>query len=116
MRTYGKELGPNTPVGDVDVFRWDRYDGVDLMPFKAMWYQVPAGGRSPTDQHPEHELSIVVSGSAAVQAGGGDPVDVPAGGAFLLDSGEAHLVHNRSAEEPLVIFSAYWMPAAVARD
>jgi mannose-6-phosphate isomerase-like protein (cupin superfamily) len=50
-----------------------------------------------------------------VQVDGGEPVDVPAGGAFLLDSGEKHLVHNRSADEPLVIFSAYWLPAAVAR-
>ena len=34
------------------------------------------------------------------------------GSAFLLDSEEAHVVHNRSTEAPLVVFSAYWMPAA----
>ena len=109
MRTYAKGLGPNQPVGDVDVYRWDGYDGVDTMPFKAMWYEVPAGGKSPADQHPEVELSIVVSGAAAVAVDGADPVDIPTGGAFLLDSGEAHVVTNRSDDEPLVVFSAYWM-------
>ena len=113
MRTYEKGLGPNQPVADVDVYRWDGYDGVGSLPFKAMWYEVPAGGKSPTDQHPELELSIVVSGAAAVQVDGADPVDVPAGGAFLLDSGEAHVVTNRSDDEPLVVFSAYWMPLGV---
>jgi quercetin dioxygenase-like cupin family protein len=109
MRTYDKELGPNTPVGDVDVFRWDSYDGVESMPFKAMWYEVPAGGVSPQDRHPELELSIVVRGKAAVQVDGREPVEVPAGGAFLLDSDEAHIVLNLCADEPLTIFSAYWM-------
>ena len=114
MRTYEKRLGPDQPVDrveGVDVFRWDGYDGVDAMPFKAMWYEVPAGGKSPTDQHPEVELSIVVSGAAAVAVDGADPVEVPTGGAFLLNSDEAHVVYNRSDEQPLVVFSAYWMPS-----
>ncbi|GLL04407.1 hypothetical protein GCM10017581_061540 [Dactylosporangium matsuzakiense] len=100
--------GPNRPVGDVDVFRWDDYEGVTALPFRAMWYQVPAGGQSPEDEHPELELSIVVQGDAAVSIDGREPVDVRTGDAFLLESGERHVVHNRRPDEPLVVFSAYW--------
>ncbi|WP_433076096.1 cupin domain-containing protein [Dactylosporangium sp. CA-052675] len=112
MRTYQLGRGPNRPVGGVDVFRWDGYDGVGALPFRAMWYQVPAGGVSPEDQHPELELSIVVRGDAAVEVDGGEPVDVRTGDAFLLESGERHVVHNRRPDEPLVVFSAYWYAQA----
>ncbi|GAA3301238.1 cupin domain-containing protein [Dactylosporangium vinaceum] len=108
MRTYQMGRGPNRPVGDVDVFRWDDYEGVTALPFRAMWYQVPAGGQSPEDKHPELELSIVVQGDAAVSVDGREPVDVRTGDAFLLESGERHVVHNRRPDEPLVVFSAYW--------
>ncbi|WP_433044838.1 cupin domain-containing protein [Dactylosporangium sp. CS-033363] len=108
MRTYQLGRGENRPVGDVDVFRWDGYEGVGAMPFRAMWYRVPAGGISPADQHPELELSIVVRGDAAVEVDGREPVEVATGDAFLLESGERHVIHNRRDSEPLVIFSAYW--------
>ncbi|WP_432972614.1 cupin domain-containing protein [Dactylosporangium sp. CA-233914] len=108
MRTYQLGRGPNQPVGDVDVFRWDGYEGVGAMPFRAMWYQVPAGGSSPADQHPELELSIVVAGAGAVEVDGRAPVEVRTGDAFLLETEERHVVHNRRPDEPLVVFSAYW--------
>jgi|SRR4051794_29970379 quercetin dioxygenase-like cupin family protein len=108
MRTYQLGSGPNRPVGGVDVFRWDGYEGVAALPFRAMWYQVPAGGSSPADQHPELELSIVVRGDAGVEVDGGDPVEVRTGDAFLLEAGERHVIHNRRPDEPLVVFSAYW--------
>jgi mannose-6-phosphate isomerase-like protein (cupin superfamily) len=114
MRTYDLDSGPNLPVGDVDVFRWDGYEGASGLPFQAMWYRVPAGGIGPADRHPEAELSIVVSGVASVRVDGAEPVEVGPGGAFLLDAGETHVVANVSADEPLVVFSAYWMvPAAL---
>ena len=112
MRTYQLGRGPNRPVGGVDVFRWDGYEGADALPFSAMWYRVPAGGTSPADQHPEVELSIVVHGDAAVEIDGNEPVDVRTGDAFLLEAGERHVVHNRRTDEPLVVFSAYWHPEA----
>jgi quercetin dioxygenase-like cupin family protein len=115
MRTYQLDSGPNEPVGNVDVFRWDGYDGAGAMPFRAMWYQVPAGASSPADRHPELELSIVVRGDAAVQVDGAAPVEVGTGGAFLLEAGEEHVVHNRRGDEPLVVFSAYWFQPEVRR-
>ena len=70
----------------------------------------PAGSSSPAqDKHPELELSLVLSGTATVEAGG-VITDVPAGDSFLLGSEEAHIIHNRSEDTPLVVFSAYWMP------
>jgi mannose-6-phosphate isomerase-like protein (cupin superfamily) len=61
------------------------------------------------DCHPELELSIVVAGTAHVVAG--DAVhEIRRGNAFLLGSTEAHVVQNRSADEELTVFSAYWMP------
>jgi len=54
-------------------------------------------------------LKLVVSGTATVEVKG-KIADVPAGSAFLLDSREAHIVHNRSRDIPLMVFSAYWMP------
>jgi quercetin dioxygenase-like cupin family protein len=74
-----------------------------------MWYTVPAGGSSPQDCHPEVELSVVISGTAFVAASG-EVTEVGAGDAFLLDSEEAHIIHNRSTDTPLLVFTTYWMP------
>ena len=68
----------------------------------------------PLDQHPELELSIVVAGTAHVLVG--DAVhEITQGNAFLLSSTEAHVVQNRSDDELLTVFSAYWMPVAEER-
>jgi mannose-6-phosphate isomerase-like protein (cupin superfamily) len=69
---------------------------------------VAPGSSSPVDCHPERELSLVISGSAVVHAGD-DRVEVTQGNAFLLEPDEDHMVVNRG-DEPLVVFSAYWMP------
>jgi len=74
-----------------------------------MWYSVPSGSESPVDQHPELELSVVVAGTAHVTVGG-EEYEVGQGNAFLLGTTEAHVVRNRSADVPLTVFSAYWMP------
>jgi mannose-6-phosphate isomerase-like protein (cupin superfamily) len=74
-----------------------------------MWYTVPPDACSPRDCHPELELSVVVSGRASVEASG-EITDVDQGSAFLLGSEEAHVIHNRSADRPLLIFTTYWMP------
>src|SRR5215470_8325438 len=110
MRTFDKGAADTYLVDRVTVARWEQYSLGGSLPFQAMWYTVPPDSSSPRDCHPEVELSLVVSGSAAVEAGGAI-TEVPPGSAFLLDSQEAHVVHNRSAEQPLVVFSAYWMPA-----
>ncbi|HEX2904775.1 MAG TPA: cupin domain-containing protein [Jatrophihabitans sp.] len=110
MRTFDPARTEFGSAGPITVARWEQqYQlGERELPFGAMWYTVPAGGSSVRDQHPEPELSIVLSGTAQVEAGGG-VTEVPAGQAFLLDSEEAHVIHNR-ADQPVLIFSAYWMP------
>lgn len=109
MRTFETSSTEFAQVGPIEVARWEQYGITEALPFGAMWYSVPAGGSSVRDCHPEPELSIVISGHASVEAGG-TTTDVAAGSAFLLDSDEAHIVHNRAADGPLMIFSAYWMP------
>lgn len=96
-------------MGVVDVVRWEQFALGDTLPFQAMWYTVPPGASSPRDQHPEVELSVVISGTASVEAGG-CITEVDKGSVFLLDSEEAHVIHNQSTEEPLLIYTMYWMP------
>jgi quercetin dioxygenase-like cupin family protein len=109
MRKFDSSSADSYPVGPVDVARWEQYGLGSVMPFEAMWYSVAAGQSSPRDCHPELELSIVLSGTASVETGG-SITDMPAGSAFLFDTEEAHIIHNRSQDVPVTIFSAYWMP------
>ena len=109
MRTFDSVSSESYLVEDISVIRFEQYEIADLMPFQAMWYTVPPGSASPRDQHPEPELSVVVRGTAHVEAGG-QTAEIRHGSAFLLDSEEGHIVHNRSTDTPLTIFSAYWMP------
>lgn len=109
MRKFDSSSAQSNQIGSVDVARWEQYGLGSTMPFGAMWYSVMAGQSSPRDCHPEYELSIVLNGTASVETGG-VITDVPAGSAFLLDSEEAHVIHNRQ-DTPVTIFSAYWMPA-----
>jgi quercetin dioxygenase-like cupin family protein len=115
MRHFDSDSAESAPVGDVDVARWDQYGLGATLPFEAMWYTVPPGSSPPADQHPELELSVVISGTASVETEG-KITDVAAGSSFLLDSEEAHIIHNRSADMPLVVFSAYWMPPVTAKS
>ncbi len=109
MRHFASDSAESYAVGTVDVARWEQYSLGDTLPFQAMWYTVPPASSSPQDRHPERELSVVISGSASVEASG-QITDVAAGSAFLLDSEEAHIIHNRSTDTPLTIFTTYWMP------
>lgn len=109
MRIFDNATADSYAVGNIEVVRWEQYGLGARMPFGAMWYVVPPGSCSPIDSHPELELSVVVSGTAVVQAGQ-DRDEVAQGAAFLLDGDEDHSVRNPSAEHPLVVFSAYWMP------
>ena len=110
MRTFETSRTEFQQVGPVTVARWEQYRiGEGVMPFGAMWYTVPPASSSARDCHPELELSIVVAGTAHVEVGGAI-TEIGAGNAFLLDSEEAHIVHNRDADQPVMIFSGYWMP------
>jgi|SRR6266536_3642526 quercetin dioxygenase-like cupin family protein len=109
MRHFANGSAESYSVGVVDVARWEQYELGDTLPFQAMWYTVPAGGSSPQDCHPEVELSVVISGTAFVEASG-EVTEVGPGSAFLLGSEEAHIIHNRSADTPLTVFTTYWMP------
>ena len=115
----------------VRVGRWAQYPANKLLPFDAMWCRVPAGGRTERDCHPEIELAVVVNGSAAFESpaaadaatgatadddgtgadsGTGAMTDAPQGTAVLLHGNEPHVVHNKSADEPLILLSIYWLP------
>src|SRR5262245_13385805 len=109
MRHFANGSAESYTVGVVDVARWEQYGLGDTLPFQAMWYTVPAGGSSPQDQHPEVELSVVISGTAFVEASG-EITEIGTGDAFLLGSEEAHIIHNRSSDTPLLVFTTYWMP------
>jgi quercetin dioxygenase-like cupin family protein len=114
MRHFDRSSAESQPIGTVDVRRWEQY-GLNELPFQAMWYTVPPGTSPAQDQHPELELSLVLSGTATVEAGG-IVTEVPAGDSFLLGSEEAHIIHNRSHDTPLVVFSAYWMPVEATAE
>ena len=108
MRHFVSGSAESYVVGEVDVARWEQYGLGDVMPFNAMWYTVPPGISSPRDCHPELELSVVISGTASVEASG-TTTEVAKGSCFLLDSEEAHVIHNRT-DEPVMVFTTYWMP------
>lgn len=109
MRHFVPGEAESAPIGAVDVRRWEQYGLENTLPFQAMWYTVPPGCSPAPDQHPEIELSLVLAGTASVEVAG-QVTDVPTGSSFLLDSEEAHIIHNRSADTPLTVWSAYWMP------
>jgi quercetin dioxygenase-like cupin family protein len=109
MRTFDSSSAASATVGPLDIARWEQYGLGEKLPFGAMWYTVPAGRSSLRDCHPELELSLVLNGTAFVECGG-RITEVPTGSAILFDSEEPHIVHNRSHDVPLNIFSAYWMP------
>jgi mannose-6-phosphate isomerase-like protein (cupin superfamily) len=113
MRHFSSDAAESYAVGVVDVARWEQYSLGGTLPFQAMWYTVPPASSSPQDRHPEVELSVVVSGTASVEASGGI-TDVAQGSCFLLDSEEAHVIHNRSIDTPLRVFTTYWMPLETA--
>jgi mannose-6-phosphate isomerase-like protein (cupin superfamily) len=113
MRHFIGESAETSAVGAVDVARWEQYGLDGLLPFQAMWYTVRPDSSSPRDCHPEMELSVVLSGTAFVEAAE-QISEVRAGSAFLLDGQEAHIIHNRSAETPLSVFTTYWMPLDAA--
>ena len=115
VRHLTKEASEPFAVGVVEVFPWDKFSLGLQLPFGAQWYTLPPGSISPQDCHPEVELSIVVTGTASVEASG-EITDVAAGGAFLLDPEEAHIIHNRAADQPLMVFTTFWLPLDRSAD
>jgi len=109
MRHFAGDSAESYAVGVVDVARWEQFGLGSTLPFQAMWYSVPPESSSPTDCHPEVELSVVVDGTASVEASG-RVTEVRQGDCFLLDSSEPHVIHNRSADVPLRVFTTFWMP------
>ena len=109
MRHFASDSADSYAVGTVDVARWEQFGLDGMLPFQAMWYTVPPDSKSPVDQHPEIELSVVVEGTAHVDIAG-ELTEVVQGDCFLLESREAHVIHNRSGDVPLRVFTTYWMP------
>jgi mannose-6-phosphate isomerase-like protein (cupin superfamily) len=111
MRVFDRANSQSIQEGVLELVRWEQFGVDESLPFGAMWYTVAPMSSSPADEHFEGELSIVLNGHAHVEAGG-RITEVSQGNAFLLDGDEPHIIHNRSADTPLLIFSAYWDPAA----
>jgi quercetin dioxygenase-like cupin family protein len=96
------------PENGIQIGRWTQYAGLPDMPFGAMWFTIPAGGRSRLDVHPETELAVVVSGEATFCAGD-EELTAPAGTAVVLRPQEEHVVRAGPAGDVKVL-SLYWMP------
>ena len=91
--------------------RWERQYSTQGLPFDAMWCVVPPGAVGHEDDHDERELQIVVSGRGAVETPAtGRVLHIRPGMAMLLEPRERHILHNHSADDPLVILSVYWLP------
>jgi mannose-6-phosphate isomerase-like protein (cupin superfamily) len=112
MRHFVSAAAESYAVGPVDVARWEQYALGEELPFQAMWYTIAPRSSSPRDCHPEVELSVVISGTASVETAALGVTDVAAGSCFLLDSEEAHVIHNKG-DAPLLVWSTYWMPRVV---
>jgi mannose-6-phosphate isomerase-like protein (cupin superfamily) len=112
MRHFVSDSADSYTVGAVDVARWEQYALGDELPFQAMWYTVAPRSSSPRDCHPEVELSVVITGTASVEVSG-RCTDIAEGSCFLLDSEEAHVIHNRT-DTPLLVWTTYWMPGGTA--
>jgi quercetin dioxygenase-like cupin family protein len=112
MRHLTSESADSYLNEGVKVVRWEQFSLGDTMPFQAMWYTVPPTSSTPQDYHPEVELSVVLSGTASVEASG-EITDVGPGESFLLSSKERHIIHNRT-DEPCVVFTTFWMPRETA--
>lgn len=110
MHVFNRSTAQASTTGAVEVVRWEQFQGADQLPFGGMWYSVAPGQSSPRDCHPDIELSLVLAGTAEVEAADGTITAVSQGSGFLLASGESHIVHNSSPDTPVVVFSAYWMP------
>lgn len=115
MEKLNAETARLTAEYQIQIGRWTQYAINDQLPFNAMWCVIPPGGSSQRDRHDEVELAVVVDGAAdfetpddTAQAAG--RTEASQGTAMLLNSNEAHVVHNRSATEPLVLLSVYWLP------
>ncbi len=111
MRVLSSDSAALKPEFGILSGRWSQYADVDGLPFDAMWCVVPPGSHSNEDYHPEIELAVVVEGSARIETPDNEGMtEVGAGAAVLLGSHERHVVHNGSADDPLVLLSIYWMP------
>lgn len=115
MRVLSSNSAELAPEFGIQAGRWDQYAGLGEIPFGAMWCVIPPGGRSKRDRHPERELMVVVQGSADVLADGSSQA-AEAGCAVLLDSGEDHVLVNKSADGQLVFLSLYWMCGGAADE
>lgn len=109
MRKIANERTRLEPEFGIKVGRWERYPGLDHLPFGAMWCVVSPGGSSEPDHHPEIEMAVVVRGTARYTVDG-RTVEAEAGSVILLEPEERHVIHNASLDESLTILSLYWLP------
>jgi len=115
MRTFDSRTAAVAPEFGIMCGRWSQYPALDSLPFDSMWCFVPAGSRTDEDCHPETELVVVLDGEARFESPQ-NAVDASGGTAVLLGSREPHVIHNKSADSPLVLLSIYWMLDGVGEE
>lgn len=109
MRKYLSDTAELTNEYGIQIGRWEQYQDLGRLPFNAMWCQIPPGGSSNPDAHPEVEFAVVTHGTAVYESAGRH-VEIPTGGVIVLDPEQPHIIHNPSADQPLTILSIYWLP------
>ena len=76
-------------------------------PFKSMWCVIEPDSSSDPDQHEQAEMVVVVSGEAVIRTEDA-VVEAPPGTVVHLPPNARHVVHNPSADRPVVLLSVYW--------
>src|SRR5215207_9629656 len=102
MRKYVSDTAHLTEEYGIQIGRWEQYGDLGKLPFDAMWCQIPPGGSSAEDVHPEVEFAVVTRGTAVYETGG-ERVEIPTGGVIVLDPQQRHIIHNPSADQALTI-------------
>lgn len=113
MHELSESRAAYAPENGLDIARWSQFPAAAAFPFGAMWYVVPPSSASRQDCHPEVEVAVVVRGDGEFEAGG-ERLPARPGASVVFASEEAHVIHNTSATEPLVVLSVYWLPTAEA--
>ncbi|HEV2783897.1 MAG TPA: cupin domain-containing protein [Actinophytocola sp.] len=76
------------------------------VPFKASYWSVPPGGRSPEESHAVHEIWFVAGGQARLNLGSG-AMDIRGGQAVYIVPHTSHEAINDGTTD-LTVFSVWW--------
>ncbi|MGI8571758.1 MAG: cupin domain-containing protein [Solirubrobacteraceae bacterium] len=81
--------------------------------FGFVWAEVPPGGASNPDAHPEHEAFVIAAGSGTITVDG-TATHVSRGDAVFIPAGTEHVIRN--TEQTPLSFVAIWWDESVDRE